>query len=230
MRALLLLLLCLAASPAWAEERHFAIVFACQSEPRQARYSHTFLALITVDTPAGKEIEEGALSITTISWLSADRTVKVWAPWSEPGVNLDLPTSFQTVFGHCEKVYAFGPMEITCDAHRRFLEQRTYLEARRRYKAVDVPFPWVRADNCVHAISHAIPGMHKCNCKLWTYGEPTGRALAEGMREQGMVISEGHDWLFDRLMLEGVARDSSGRVSIGRQRAEPAGMASVAAE
>lgn len=202
----------LTATTAGATDRYFAIVFAAQSEPRQAKLSHSFLTLVKTDLDA---IGESAMCVDTISWIPPSGEFRVWNPCSEPGVNFDLAASIRLVHSKSECVYAWGPFELTCDAYTRFLEQKRRLDSGvRRYKAIDVPLPWIRADNCWHAITAAIPGDTKCHSPWWRFGEPTGRHIAVAMHRHRMIISSGHDWLFESLQLEVTPRDAQGRFKV----------------
>lgn len=195
-----------------ASERYYAIIFAAQSEPRRAKLSHTFMALVKVESIAE---DRSSMCVDTISWIPPSGSFRVWDLCSEPGVNFDLSASIQLVRSKGECVYAWGPFELTCDAYTRFIEQKKRLDlGARKYKAIDVPLPWIRADNCWHAITAAIPGDTKCHSPWWDFGEPSGRHIAGALRKRGMIVSEGHDWLFSSLDLEVSSRDALGRVQV----------------
>ena len=78
-------------------EFYYVMVFGSQSQPKQLRYTHTWATFIKA-TGEGADPNGYALESNTISWLPETLDVKVWRPWAEPGVNLDLYQTLQTVY------------------------------------------------------------------------------------------------------------------------------------
>lgn len=208
------------ATPAAAGDRYYAMLFASQVEPRQAKYSHSFITVVKTRQSCTDSEEQcdpcGSIVCDhTISWLPQDGEVKLWKLRSEEGVNFSLPSTIRLVKANCEKIYAWGPFEITCDAYGRFVDQKRKLDAgAKRYKAVDLVVPWFRSENCVHAITDAISNIPESHYPQWAYGEPSGRAIVKEMRRKKMIISENHNWLFDCYGLCVSCRDDCGRVVV----------------
>src|SRR5438309_366235 len=91
-----LLVLALAPAAARAEDRHYLWVFAAQARPWCPAHTHTWATFARVGegaAPAGPR----PLETFTISWMPATLKVRFQALRPEPGVNLDLLTSFQFV-------------------------------------------------------------------------------------------------------------------------------------
>src|SRR5438132_14189424 len=90
---------------------YFVIVYGAESDPRRPKFSHSWATFVRVG-PNGCEP-------VTLSWMPAEIEIHPNRFWSEPGVNLDLPTSFQVALEHCENVDAWGPYRIECELFAR---------------------------------------------------------------------------------------------------------------
>src|SRR5690348_14279068 len=93
------MILCLSVSSAHADERYYVLIFGAQSHPKLLRYTHTWATFVRA---VGGPSNPGGctLYVHTISWLPQTLEVRVWNPFPEPGVNLDLYQSLQAVAAH----------------------------------------------------------------------------------------------------------------------------------
>src|SRR5262245_58010251 len=78
-----------ATSTAGAAERYYVLVFGSQSHPKQLRYTHTWATFVRA-VGEGDDPNGWAVYQHTISWLPRTLEVRVWDPFPEPGINLDL--------------------------------------------------------------------------------------------------------------------------------------------
>ena len=83
-------------SLASATERYYVLIFGSQSQPKLLRYTHTWATFIRA-VGEGSDPNGYTLYHHTISWLPQTLEVRVWAPFPEPGVNLDLYETLRAV-------------------------------------------------------------------------------------------------------------------------------------
>src|SRR5512135_3578422 len=122
-----------------AEEYYFAMIFGSQSSPKQLRYTHTWATFVRA-TGEGPDPNSYALQVHTISWLPQTLEVKVWRPWPEPGVNLDLYQTLQAVYDHKESVTMWGPFVIRKEVYDRSLwVLQVIASGAPRYRAISTP-------------------------------------------------------------------------------------------
>src|SRR5437764_8123229 len=88
---------------------YYVVVFGAQSKPQRPKYSHSWATFVRVPDPScGPPAPGGGqLEIFTISWMPAEIELHPNRLLPEPGINLDLPTSFRVVQAHCEEVSAW---------------------------------------------------------------------------------------------------------------------------
>ena len=96
------------------------MVFGSQSHPKQLRYTHTWATFIKA-TGEGSDPNAYALESNTISWLPATLEVKVFRPWPEPGVNLDLYQTLRAMHANGESVTMWGPFIVGPEVYQRSL-------------------------------------------------------------------------------------------------------------
>ena len=77
-------------------EFYYVLIFGSESHPKQLRYTHTWATFVRA-VGEGPDPSNYALEVHTISWLPQRWRVKVWRPWPEPGVNLDLYQTLDAV-------------------------------------------------------------------------------------------------------------------------------------
>jgi hypothetical protein len=128
------------------EPEYYLSVFAFDSVPRRAQYSHTFATFI--------KSSGGSVEAHTLSWLPKNKHIEVARTGSEPGMNLDLHQTLNFARGLSAHVYEWGPYRIRPELYERSLRQIERLNSGRlQYKALDGAWRSDAASNCVHAVS-----------------------------------------------------------------------------
>jgi hypothetical protein len=188
-------LMLLAPAAARAQDRYYLWIFSSQSEPKLPKYTHTWAVFARTGCLNGQRKVEAF----TISWMPATLNIRTYAVRPEPGVNLDLPTTFAFVTSQEERISVWGPYAITRDLYFRAIQQKQRLECGEvQYRAID---PFIRRTNisdCVHAVSDIAPGQTRINyIETVFFGEAAGRRIATAFRRQGLTcpVSEDLRWL-----------------------------------
>jgi ABC-type phosphate/phosphonate transport system substrate-binding protein len=128
------------------EPEYFLCLFAFDSVPRRAEFSHTFATFI--------KSSGGSVEAQTLSWLPKNKHIDVARTQSEPGMNLDLHQTLHFARGLFARVYEWGPYRIRPELYERSLRQIERLNSGRiQYKALDGAWRPDAASNCVHAVS-----------------------------------------------------------------------------
>lgn len=194
--------LAFSARPARAEVRYFAMVFGSQSHPKLLRYTHTWATFIRA-TGEGPDVSKYALEVNTISWLPATLEVKVWRPWPEPGVNLDLYQSLRAVYAHRESVTMWGPFIINEEIYNRSLGVlRIIASGAPQYRAISFPRTLLISD-CIHAVAAVDPVFGRDHYPLIRIGKPASRYIARQVMTRSPIDQTLYDnsWLIPRLGL-----------------------------
>src|SRR5437899_9593298 len=149
-----LAILCLA--PAARADTFYVVVFGAQSKPQRPKYSHSWATFVRIPgSPCGPPTgDAGAAEVFTISWMPAAIEVHPNRMLPEPGINLDLPTSFDVVLSQCEEVSAWGPLQIQKELYclaRRHSQRLASGEV--RYTTIDFAHNPLRVSNCIHALT-----------------------------------------------------------------------------
>jgi hypothetical protein len=132
--------------PRQREPEYYLCVFAFDSVPRRAQYSHTFATFI--------ESSGGSIEAHTVSWLPKNKRIEIARTQSEPGVNLDLHQTLHFAQGLSARVYEWGPYRVRPELYERSLRQIERLNSGRiQYKVLDGAWRPDAASNCVHAVS-----------------------------------------------------------------------------
>src|SRR4051794_711542 len=103
-----LLLGLVASDTAQGEEYYFVLLFAAQSSPPRAKYSHTFATFVRA-VGTGPCLQSYNLSWHTISWLPTNMNVRPLAALPECGHNFDLHTTLRGVLSTGQRVSLWGP-------------------------------------------------------------------------------------------------------------------------
>jgi hypothetical protein len=128
------------------ETEYYVSVFAFDSVPRRAQYSHTFATFI--------KSSGGSVEAHTISWFPQSRRIEVARTQSEPGMNLDLDQTLRFARSLDARVYEWGPYRIRPELYERGLRQIERLNSGRiAYKVLDGAWRPDAASNCIHAVS-----------------------------------------------------------------------------
>jgi len=195
------------AGAAEAAEHYFGLVFGSQSHPKRLRDTHTWATFVRA---VGEGPDPGGyqLFVHTISWLPRTLEVKVWRPWPEPGVNLDLDATLRTVLAGDQRVTLWGPFLITPEVYWRSLRVKHVLESgAAEYRAISTRYDLLVAD-CIHAVAAADPVFGRDHYPLIRVGVPASRFLAREVmvrsrEDQGIdQRAFDHRWLLPRLGLD----------------------------
>jgi hypothetical protein len=132
--------------PRQGEPEYYLSVFAFDTVPRRAQYSHTFATFI--------KASGGSVEAHTISWLPRSKHIEVARTQSEPGMNLDLHQTLDFARGLSARVHEWGPYRIRPELYERSLRQIERLNSGRiQYKILDGAWRPDAASNCIHAVS-----------------------------------------------------------------------------
>jgi ABC-type phosphate/phosphonate transport system substrate-binding protein len=132
--------------PQQGEPEYYLAVFAFDSVPPRAQYSHTFATFIR---SSGVGVEAH-----TISWLPSSKHIEIGRTQSEPGLNLDLHETLAFARELDARVYEWGPYRIRPELYERSLRQIERLNSGRiGYKVLDGAWRPDAASNCIHAVS-----------------------------------------------------------------------------
>jgi hypothetical protein len=189
-----------------AEEFYYVMVFGSQSHPKQLRYTHTWATFIKA-TGEGNDPNAYTLEYNTISWLPKTLDVKVFRPWPEPGVNLDLYQTLQAMYANGESVTMWGPFIVRREVYEKSLEvQRIIASGSPRYRAIDTAGNLLVSD-CIHAVAAADPDFGRRHYPLIRIGKPASRYIARQIMTRSPVKGieqELYDnsWLIPRLGLD----------------------------
>jgi hypothetical protein len=201
------IILGLSASTARAGERYYVLIFGSQSHPKLLKYTHTWATFVrAVDDPSNPE--GCALYQHTISWLPQTLEVRVWSPFPEPGVNLDLYQTLQAVSMHNERVTLWGPFVITPEIYARSLRIYQIVNSGAvRYRAIDTAADLLISD-CIHAVAAVDPVFGRGHYPLIRIGDPASRFIAREIVVRS-IENRGIDqaafdntWLIPRLGLD----------------------------
>jgi hypothetical protein len=194
-----------ATSRATAAEFYYVMVFGSQSQPKQLRYTHTWATFVKA-TGEGTDPNAYAIEYNTISWLPKTLDVKVFRPWAEPGVNLDLYQTLQTVYANRESVTMWGPFIVHAQVYEKSLEvQRIIATGAPQYRAISTQFDLLVSD-CIHAVAAVDPDFGRGHYPLIRIGKPASRYIARQIVTRTAargVAQERFDnsWLIPRLSL-----------------------------
>jgi hypothetical protein len=195
----------LLALPTPPNERYYVLIFASQSTPKIARFTHCWATVVKVtDQPGGAPTIESH----TISWYPSTMKIKPWRFRVEDGTNLDLHTTIEAVLRHHERISMWGPYEAWHGLYRRFLVQKQFMESGEvGYQCIDTvgqaPKDGSGCD-CIHAMSDMDPIFDRRRYPLTYFGEAASRNIVRQVRERPILIhpDETHDWLISALGLD----------------------------
>ena len=196
-----------ATSTVAAAERYYVLIFGSQSHPKLLRYTHTWATFVRA-VGEGPDPNDCVLYPHTISWLPQTLEVRVWNPFPEPGVNLDLYQTLGAVSAHNERVTLWGPFVITPDIYERSLRIYQILQSGvAQYRAISTSSNLLISD-CIHAVAAVDPVFGRDHYPLIRIGNPASRFLAREIKVRS-VANRGIDqaaydnsWLIPRLGLD----------------------------
>ena len=192
-----------AAGIAAADDYYFGMIFGSQSQPKQLRYTHTWLTMVHA-YGEGPDLNTYNLELNTISWLPATLEVKVLRPWPEPGVNLYLYQTIQAMQANRESITLWGPFVARPEIWQRSLYIRQILESgRAEYRAISTARNLLISD-CIHAVAAVDPVFGRNHYPLIRIGKPASRYIAHQvvMRSVFDQYQYNNAWLIPRLGLD----------------------------
>lgn len=185
-----------------ADEYYFGIIFGSQSEPKQLRYTHTWVTLIRA-VGEGPDLGTYNLELSTISWLPRTFEVKVLRPWPEPGINLDLYQTLRVVLANRESITMWGPFVTRKEVWERSLAIRSFLDSgQAQYRAIDGSLD-MQISDCIHAVAALDPVMGRGHYPLIRIGKPASRYIAHEVMQRSRFDQYLYNnaWLIPRLGL-----------------------------
>jgi hypothetical protein len=183
-------------------EYYYAMIFGSQTSPKQLRYTHTWATFIRA-VGEGPDPSQYAIQVHTISWLPRTLEIRVWRPWPEPGVNLDLHQTLGVVYGNGESVTMWGPFLIRKEAYDKSHHVlQVIASGAAQYRAISTPRNLLISD-CIHAVAAVDPDFGREHYPLIRIGKPASRYIARQIMMRGPVDQRLHDnsWLIPRLGL-----------------------------
>jgi hypothetical protein len=191
------------AEPVRAGESFYVMIFGSQSHPKQLRFTHTWATFIRA-VGEGPDPSTYYVEYRTISWLPATLDVRVLAAHPEPGVNLDLYASIDTVLADRERITMWGPFVATKLIYDRAAAQVARLESGTvRYRAIDGSQD-LTIDDCIHAVADIDPVFGRNHYPLVRIGKPASRYIAKQIKTRTPFDEDLYDnrWLITRFGLE----------------------------
>jgi len=186
-----------------ADEYYFLAIFGSQSQPKRLKYTHTWATFIRA-VGEGPDLNSYCVETNTISWLPRSLEVKVWSPWPEPGVNMDLHQTLQYVTANRESITMWGPFVCQKALWDRSLAVRDILEGgTAQYRAISTRVNLLIAD-CIHAVAAVDPIMGREHYPLLRVGKPASRYIAREIMQRSLYDQYQYDasWLIPRLALD----------------------------
>jgi hypothetical protein len=190
-----------------AAERYYVAVFGSQSQPKLLRYTHTWATFVRA-SGEGEDPSNWVVYQHTISWLPLTLDVRVWNPFPEAGINLDLYQTLGAVAAHNERVTLWGPFVITPEIYERSLRIYQIVQSGAvQYRAISTASNLLISD-CIHAVAAVDPVFGRGHYPLIRIGKPASRFIAREIVVRS-VENRGIDqaafdnsWLIPRLGLD----------------------------
>lgn len=184
-------------------EFYYALIFGSQSSPKQLRYTHTWATFVRA-VGEGTDANSFAIEAHTISWLPQTLEVRVWRPWPEAGVNLDLYQTLQTVHASQQSVTMWGPFMIQKQAYDKSLWVRQLIDTGApQYRAISTTRDLLISD-CIHAVAAVDPVFGRGHYPLVRIGKPASRYIARQIMIRSPIdqVAFDNSWLIPRLGLD----------------------------
>jgi hypothetical protein len=198
-----LAMLCLA--PAARADTFYVVVFGAQSKPQRPKFSHSWATFVRIpgqDCGGPPAPDAGPPEIFTISWYAASLELHPNRLLPEPGCNLKLHRTFQTVLSHCENIGAWGPFQITPELYCLAAKHAQRLNnGELQYKTIDYAHLPNRVSNCIHALTVFVPDRRRVRIGRTNFGEVASYYVAENYRNLLICPCEVHCWIADLLGL-----------------------------
>jgi hypothetical protein len=186
-----------------ADDYYYAVVFGSQTHPKMLRYSHTWATFVRL-SGEGPDLSTYTMQVHTISWLPKSLKVHVFDPRPEPGVNLDLQATINTMYAEKQNITCWGPFQIQQPVYERSLAVASILNAgQAEYRAISGSGNILVAD-CIHAVAAVDPVFGRDHYPLIRIGKPASRFLARQIILRSPIDQVGTDnsWLIPALGID----------------------------
>jgi len=189
--------------PAPPNERYYVLIFGSQSEPKRAKYTHTWATAVKV-------VDQGAgaapiVEAHTISWMPATLDIHPLRFRVEPGTNLDLCTTISEMLKNDERISLWGPFQMRTGLYRKFLIQKEFMDSGRiGYQCIDTVGEAARKGNgsdCIHAITDCDSQFDRGGYPLRKFGDRASEHIVDQANWRHGFIDPctTHDWLLGPL-------------------------------
>jgi hypothetical protein len=189
--------------PAPPNERYYLLIFGSQSEPKRAKYTHTWATAVRVaDCGPG---QQPIVEAHTISWMPATLDIHPARLRVEPGTNLELCTTIREMLCNDERISLWGPYELRTGLYRKFLIQKAFMESGQiGYQCIDTVGEAARKGNgsdCIHAITDCDTQFDRGGYPLRRFGDRASEHIVHQVWTRGGFIDPctTHDWLLGPL-------------------------------
>jgi hypothetical protein len=189
--------------PAPCNERCYLLVFGAQTDPRQAKYTHSWATVVkVVDQGSG---QPPYIEAHTISWMPATLDIDPMSFRVECGTDLDLCTTIHDVLRHDERISLWGPYQLRTGLYRKFRIQKDFVDSGAiGYQCIDTVGEAARngnGSNCIHAITDLDSHFDRGGYPLWRFGEQASEYIVNQIVARDGFIDPctKHEWLLGPL-------------------------------
>jgi hypothetical protein len=191
-----LLVLALCGGSARADEAYFLMVFGSQRPVNLPRHAHCFATFVRVSCPRGGSPARQQVQSWTISWMPRTLEIGIYRLRPEAGVNLDLHSTLRWALADRQRVFLWGPYQITRDLFDRAIRQIVHLRSGAVcYKAVVTGYPSDRVSNCIFAVRDLAMAPPRVRVGEPRWGEGAGSGIACALRPWIIDPARTHDWI-----------------------------------
>ncbi len=202
---LAMLVLGLAPAASNAGEFYYLLIFGSEDDPKHLRNAHTWAVFVRA---VGEGTDQAGYQVTahTLSWYPASKVVRLWSPCPEPGVNLTLEQTLETVLGLNENVRLWGPFQIQAPLYNRSVAvYNEVASGRAQYRAISALRDLYITD-CIHVVAAVDPVFGRGHYPLIRIGQPASRYMARQVMmrslEKGVdQAANDNSWLIPALGL-----------------------------
>src|SRR5688572_10384417 len=184
-------------------ETYYVIMWGSQRPIlNQPDHTHSWATFVRV---AGDPAVPGACRIDSfsVSWLPATLIVRPLKLHPEPGVNLELHSTFAWATGDRQRISMWGPYQIDRCLYDRAAAKHFRLESGEvRYKAADFGYDSYYVSNCIHALADIAQGP-RLRIGQPGWGESASYFITLTFRPYMIDDTQIHDWLLEPLGLDG---------------------------
>ncbi len=180
----------LCAQPAAAAE-DYLIVFSGDSTPYKADKTHTFAALVRIETAPGQP--RYVASLESISWLPATMKVRALAMRPEMGRNVPLDETLRVFMDAGHRVCMWGPYRVGPALAEAFRARIVTLESSFQYKAACLFSPLDVCD-CARAVEEMVDP-HRRYIGVFGYGAAASSFIVRKFSPWLIEPEQPHPWV-----------------------------------